>query len=105
MQMALGVFRQWLAKIIYDGRNRTNPDGGYKFYKDLAKAGRAYLVTRRSATSHMYFPMSSKTCNVLEANMAVLKDDIKPFVRDMVIERTHDSLSYHVAHLRCEGCA
>jgi len=44
----------------------------------------------------MYFPMSSKACNILEANMTVLKDDIKPFVRDMVIERTHvksDSLS------------
>ena len=33
--------------------------------------------------------MSIKACHVLEANMGVLKEDVKQFVGDLMTERTH----------------
>jgi hypothetical protein len=54
MQMALGVFRQWLAKIIYDGRTEPILTEVTNSTRISPKLDVHTWVTRRSATSHMY---------------------------------------------------
>ena len=102
MWMAICFFRQWFAQAISDGRNRVASDGGYGFYQDLGEGGQAYLGHEAFKNFHQYFPMSSKACNVLEANMSVMKEDIKPFVKDLLANRVNvDSSNYPLQWLTC----
>jgi hypothetical protein len=103
MWMSICFFRQWFAQAISDNRTRMAPDGGYVFYNCLAQGGQAYLHHEDFQNFHQYFPMSSKACNVLEANMGVLKEDIKQFVKDLVEVRVHikDDKESNVKWLTC----
>jgi hypothetical protein len=89
MWMSVSFFRQWFAQCISDDRTRRAPDGGLNFYAALAEGGQAYLSHLDFQEFHRYFPMSIKACHVLEANMGVLKEDIKQFVAPLVQQRTH----------------
>jgi hypothetical protein len=84
MWMAICFYRQWFAQAISDGRNRVARDGGYEFYHQIGQAGQAYLNHETFLNFHKYFPMSSKACNVLEANMGILKEEVKHFVHDIL---------------------
>jgi hypothetical protein len=89
MWMAVCFFRQWFAQSISDDRTRRAPDGGFSFYQALHEGGQAYLGHLDFTEFHKYFPMSLKACQLLEANMGVLKEDIKRFVDDLMVQRTH----------------
>lgn len=89
MWMSVSFFRQWFAQCISDDRTRRAPDGGLNFYCALAEGGQSYLTHMDFQEFHRYFPMSIKACHVLEANMGVLKENIKPFVAPLVVQRTH----------------
>ncbi|KEF61193.1 uncharacterized protein A1O9_02758 [Exophiala aquamarina CBS 119918] len=89
MWMSISFFRQWFAQCISDDRTRRAPDGGLNFYCALAEGGQSYLTHLDFQEFHRYFPMSIKACHVLEANMGVLKENIKPFVAPLVVQRTH----------------
>ena len=102
MWMAICFFRQWFAQAISDGRNRTSADGGFEFYNQIGQGGQAYLGHESFKNFHQYFPMSSKACNVLEANMNVLKEDVKKFVGDLLCNRTNVSRpSFELQWLTC----
>lgn len=103
MWMALDFFRQWFAQNISNGNNRKAKDGGYKFYRDLSLGGRAYLDHDDFRNFHQYFPMSSKACAVLERDMSVLKEDLKPFVHDLLKSQVHLDLARnsHIKWLTC----
>ena len=89
MWMAVCFFRQWFAQSISDDRTRRAPDGGYNFYAALHEGGQIYLSHVDFQEFHKFFPMSLKACQLLEANMGVLKEDIKRFVDDLMVENTH----------------
>lgn len=89
MWMCVCFFRQWLAQSISDDRTRRAPDGGLNFYAALFEGGQAYLTHMDFQEFHRYFPMSIKACHVLEANMGVLKEDVKKFIGDLMVEQTH----------------
>lgn len=89
MWMAVSFFRHWFCQSQSDDRTRRAPDGGLNFYAALCEGGQAYLTHLDFQEFHRYFPMSIKACHVLETNMGVLKEDIKPFVHDLLTERTH----------------
>lgn len=102
MWMTVCFFRQWFAQAISDARNRLSPDGGYDFYTALGKGGSAYLNHQAFQDFHQYFPMSAKGCNVLEANMGVMKEEIKPFVAELVKNRSQlDVVAHPVSWLTC----
>ena len=84
MWMAICFYRQLFAQAISDGRNRLAPDGGYEFYHQISASGQAYLNHESFKNFHRYFPMSSKACNVLEANMNIMKEDVKKFVTNLL---------------------
>jgi hypothetical protein len=89
MWMAISYFRQYVSQSGNDERNRTAKDGGYAWYKMFATGGDSYLHHEDMKAFHQFFPMSSKACSVLEANMNVMKDEVKKFVKDLMINRTH----------------
>jgi hypothetical protein len=89
MWMAVCFFRQWFGQNVADDRTRRAPDGGLNFYSALHESGPAYLNHVDFQDFHRYFPMSAKACSLLEANMGVLKEDVKSFVGDLMAERTH----------------
>jgi hypothetical protein len=102
MWMAICFHRQWFAQAISDGRNRLGPDGGYEFYHSIGAGGQAYLDHESFKNFHQYFPMSSKACNVLEANMNIMKEDVKKFVTDLLTNRTSiDPKTYPLKWLTC----
>ncbi|KKY19217.1 hypothetical protein UCRPC4_g04591 [Phaeomoniella chlamydospora] len=102
MWMSLSFFRQWFAQAINDNRTRRALDGGYAFYQSVHLAGRTYLTHEDFRNFHQYFPMSSKACNILEANMGLLKEDVKVFVGDLMTNRTSvDPNSYELGWLTC----
>jgi len=95
MWMAICFYRQWFAQAISDGRNRVNRDGGHEFYHQIGQGGQAYLNHETFLNFHKYFPMSSKACNVLEANMGILKEEVKHFVHDILRNNVNvDNVSY-----------
>jgi hypothetical protein len=103
MWMAICFYRQWFAQAISDGRNRVNRDGGYEFYHQIGTGGQAYLNHETFLNFHKYFPMSSKACNVLEANMGILKEEVKHFVQDILQNHVNvDNVGY--PHLRWLTC-
>ena len=89
MWMTICFFRQWFAQAISDGRNRLSSDGGYEFYHQIGAAGQAYLGHESFRSFHQYFPMSSKACNVLEGNMGVMKEEVKVFVAELLVNRVN----------------
>lgn len=89
MWMALSFFRQYMAQAGNDEKTRLAEDGGYDYYRKFATGGNAYLHHEDMSTFHQYFPMSSKACSVFEAHMNVLKEEVKVFIRDLMIVRTH----------------
>ena len=89
MWMSLAYFRQYLSQSGNDAKNRQADDGGYVWYKQFGQGGDAYLNHEDMRTFHQFFPMSSKACSVMEAHMNVLKEDIKGFVKDLMVVRTH----------------
>ena len=89
MWMSICFFRHWFAQAISEDRTRRAPDGGHAFYNALLRGGQAYLAHQDFQQFHKYFPMSSKACNVLEANMGVLKEDVKKFVESICVNRAH----------------
>lgn len=102
MWMAICFYRQWFAQAISDGRNRLGPDGGYEFYHQIGAGGQAYLNHESFRNFHQYFPMSSKACNVLEANMNIMKEDVRKFVADILVNRTSiDPKTYPLRWLTC----
>lgn len=102
MWMAICFFRHWFAQAISDGRNRLGPDAGYEFYHQIGAAGQAYLNHESFKNFHQYFPMSAKACNVLEANMNVMKEDVKKFVQEILVNRTTvDPRTFPLKWLTC----
>lgn len=89
MWMAIAYFRQYLSQSGNDCKNRMAEDGGYAWYKMIATGGDSYLHHEDMKAFHQFFPMSSKACSVLESNMNVLKDEVKPFVQQLMTNRTH----------------
>jgi hypothetical protein len=87
--MASNFFRHWLMQECFDNHHRMGPDGGYQFYHNLWKAGDAYLTHGDFARYHEYFPMSRKACTILENAMMDIKDEVRGFVKDLVVNRTH----------------
>lgn len=91
MWMALSYFRQYLCQSGTDRKNRLAKDGGYKWYKQIHDGGSAYLDHDSMRMFHSYFPMSVKAVGIMEQHMNVMKEDVKVFVKDLMVSRSHIS--------------
>ncbi|KAL9112816.1 MAG: hypothetical protein Q9227_002893 [Pyrenula ochraceoflavens] len=104
MWMAVAFFRQWFAQAVSAGENRLNQNGGYDFYHQLGRGGQAYLNHESFTNFHLYFPMSGKACNVVEANMSHLKEDIRPFVQDLLVHNANLDVAQYPGEINWLTC-
>ncbi|KAI9695887.1 MAG: hypothetical protein M1836_006004 [Candelina mexicana] len=86
MWMCLSLFRQWFGQSLAEGRHRISIDGGCQLYRQLASG--KYLDRNALAGFHRYFPMSLKGMAVLENTLGALKEEFKPFVEELLVNRS-----------------
>ncbi|KAI9717572.1 MAG: hypothetical protein M1812_004713 [Candelaria pacifica] len=86
MWMCMSLFRQWFGQSLAENRHRISVDGGCQLYRQIASG--QYLDRNALAGFHRYFPMSLKGMAVLENTLGSLKEDFKPFVEELLVNRS-----------------
>ena len=100
--MALAVYRQYVGQAIARGLTIEARDGGFDFYQKLNIGGQAYLDRFMVRQFHYRFPMSSKGQVVIENHLSDLKEMMKPFIQELVCNRSQLDVSKHqVPYLTC----
>lgn len=89
MWMACAFYRHWFNFQVITDNTRRAKDGGHEFYHNIWKSGNHYLKHEEFARLHCFFPMSRKACNILENSVMDLKDEVRPCVSDIIVNRTH----------------
>lgn len=102
MWMVLSLFRHWFSQSICEQRNFLSKDGGAILYRQIGEAGSFYLDRKNLEGFHMYFPMSQKGMSVLENHLSVYKQELKPFVNELLVHRSQlDVTKESVPYLTC----
>lgn len=102
MWMVLSLFRHWFSQSICEQRNFLCKDGGATLYRQIGEGGYAYLDRKILEGFHTYFPMSGKGMSVLENHLSVYKQELKPFVSELLTHRSQlDIIKEPVPYLTC----
>ncbi|KAI9852714.1 MAG: hypothetical protein M1838_005909 [Thelocarpon superellum] len=88
MWMAMSLFRHWFSQCICEDRGRPAKDGGAALYRQIGAGGYAYLDRKVLESFHQYFPMSPKGSSCLENHLSSFKEELKPFVEDLLLNRS-----------------
>ncbi|KUJ09332.1 uncharacterized protein LY89DRAFT_598409 [Mollisia scopiformis] len=83
---ALALCRQYFASAFMNGCNYRGADGGLAFYRTVAEG--AYLRVDTLDRFHATFEMSSKGKVCLNGSIDLIKNDFKPVVKDLLIDRS-----------------
>ena len=94
--MALSLYRHWVSSWLADGK--PNED---EMYKRMSRAGEAYIPYKSIEEFTKRFPMSGKSRKKLETELAYIKDDIKPFVAELVKKECMFPPEHEVSYLLC----
>ncbi|PYH98693.1 hypothetical protein BO71DRAFT_315861, partial [Aspergillus ellipticus CBS 707.79] len=86
--MALAVYRQWMGQSITEGLNHYALDGGAMFYRALNVSGTAYMESIDETLAHMLAPIDEAEVHIITARLTELKNDIKQFVGELLINRS-----------------
>ena len=102
MWMVLSLFRHWFSQSICEQRNFLCKDGGATLYRQIGEGGYTYLDRKTLEGFHTYFPMSGKGMSVLENHLSVYKQELKPFVSELLTHRSQlDITKEPVPYLTC----
>lgn len=82
--MALNHYRHFFAQMTITDAGAHALDGGAKFYRALYAAGDAYLDRRSTESFCTRFPLSSKSRDLFEQQLAMLKEAVRGYVADIV---------------------
>ncbi|KAI9812308.1 MAG: hypothetical protein M1827_004757 [Pycnora praestabilis] len=100
--MVLALFRHWFSQSICEGRNNKAKDGGAVLYRQIDAAGYAYLDRKVLEGFHAYFPMSFKGSTCLENILSAYKEELKPFVAELLANRSQmDIVKEPLPYLTC----
>ena len=102
--MALSWFRHWFAQKTIAENGSLARDGGYGLYKQLGKAGDAYMDKALINQFHQKFPMTKKALNVLENHLLEIKEVMKGIVERHGILKSYcglDTARFPVDYLTC----
>ncbi|KAI9843285.1 MAG: hypothetical protein M1837_006500 [Sclerophora amabilis] len=100
--MSVALFRHWFTQCICEGRGRGGQDGGAALYRQIGAGSHAYLTRQDMNTFHQYFPMTSKGSTCLEGCLTSYKEDLKPFVAELLKHRSEVDVSGGpLDHLTC----
>lgn len=100
--MAMNLYRHWVGQHICADSTHHAEDEGYAFYTAVAAGGNAYLDINATEDFAQYFPMSRKARGSFDEQLGLLKEGVKPYVKDLVRNRSMlDTKSFEIAHLTC----
>jgi len=97
--MAISFFRQWFSHSIVLCRNYVAADGGAAFYRRIGGVD-TYLTSQEMPYFNLRFPMSTKGRAVFEAKVRELKEEIRPFVDDLLVNNSRYTFD-ELPHLTC----
>lgn len=102
MWMVIALFRHWFSQSICEQRNFLCKDGGATLYRQIGEGGYTYLDRKTLEGFHTYFPMSGKGVSVLENHLSVYKQELKPFVSELLTHHSQlDIIKEPVPYLTC----
>jgi len=87
MWMTISFFHQWFNHSVVLCRNYVADDGGAAFYRGISGMD-TYLTSQEISYFNLRFPMSTKGRVVLEAKVPKLKEEIRPFVDDLLVNNS-----------------
>lgn len=99
MWMAICLFRQWFSHSIVQRRNYVADDGGAAFYRKIGAAD-VYLTSQEMNYFNLKFPMSTKGRAVFEAKVRGLKEEIRSFVDEFLVNNSRYTFD-ELPHLTC----
>lgn len=96
---SLTIFRQYCTHSYLSNFHHRGKDRGISFYRNIASGN--YLKPPSLASFFSHFSMSKKgkerLCGVLE----IIKDDMKPLVEELLVDRSQGSRGKELGHLTC----
>jgi hypothetical protein len=99
---SLMIFRQYCSSVCLANYHHRATDAGITFYRSIA-SGR-YLHRGTLDSFFACFSMSKKGKDKLFENLELIKNDMKPLVKELLVDRTQGSLGRNAApldHLTC----
>ncbi|KAI9788749.1 MAG: hypothetical protein M1816_006606 [Peltula sp. TS41687] len=86
--MSLNLVRHWFGQALSEGRGRTAKDGGAGLYRQIGAGGYSYLDRDTMERFHRHFPMTQRAIVRLEEVLSEVKQEIKAFVKDLLVNNT-----------------
>lgn len=106
--MALTLFRQYVGSSYAMNYHHRAADGGLALYRTLGTASNSYLRKSTLEAFHRTFDMSSKGKACLAQAVEAIKEDIKPCLGKLLIDRsqaTRNPDAPRLKHLTCTEVA
>ncbi|KAE8454560.1 hypothetical protein EG329_000183 [Mollisiaceae sp. DMI_Dod_QoI] len=85
---ALSLCRQYYASAFCANFHHRAADGGLSFYRSIGAPDATYLRAATLERFHQSFDMSAKGKVCLAAALETIKQDMKPVVKDLLIDRS-----------------
>ncbi|KAF8858788.1 hypothetical protein BDZ45DRAFT_590717 [Acephala macrosclerotiorum] len=85
---ALSLCRQYYSSAFVANLHHRASDGGLAFYRTIGAADASYLRAATLERFHTSFDMSAKGKVCLAAALETIKADLKPVVKDLLIDRS-----------------
>jgi hypothetical protein len=100
--MAMNLYRHWVGQHICSDLARYAEDEGHSFYNAVATGGDAYMDAAAVEGFCEFFPLSKKARRSFDEQIALIKEGVKPYVKELVRNRSQlDVKNFAVAHLTC----
>jgi len=101
---ALTIFRQYCGSAFVANYHHRSCDGGLAFYRTIAAGGGAYLRPETLNSYYQCFSMSGKGKSCLAVALETIKNDMKPLVKYLHVDRSQGVRGKHdpqLDHLTC----
>ena len=93
--MALTIFRQWLSHQVAEDRTHHASDLGYATMRLIDKGGRAYLTKVEVQAWHEFFPLSTKSSNLIQERLEGIKNYVQRWTQKVFRNNTRLDYEEH----------
>lgn len=98
---AHSLVRQYIATSMQKNQHHRAKDGGYRFFRALAQGGDAYLDLANIPNFFECFAMSSKGKRILGEAVLAIKEDLKPFLNNLMRDCRQNGHGEALGYLTC----
>lgn len=94
---ALTIVRQYLSSAYMANKHHRCWDGGVQLYRCIGEGSKAYLRKDTLDRFHQSFGMSTKGKQCLQVGVDFIKDQLRPIVEDLLVDRLQLTSTYEEA--------